>query len=232
MESGTLYLSAVGTLAVCSTLVRIFVLSQYKFRIVIPFIPILSFLLVGLAVGLSTTLSPISKTSTWYAYQLIFGFGAGICPSQTWDLIMADQSSTPTSRSLVDFGKSLGRVLGIGIAQTIFMSLLNHGKPSVVPDFRLVFDWSHDTDLSNEGVDTARYDLQIEYKNALMPAFYLSVAPALLIALAVVLISTFWLLRWPSRWMRRHWKRRYGEESLRSCDRTTIGVRPALHALV
>ncbi|KAL3426835.1 efflux pump [Phlyctema vagabunda] len=95
-----------------------------------------SAILIAIASGLLSTLTPHTSTSKWIGYQLLAGFGRG-CGMQM--PIVAVQNILPPEQipigmSLIVFCQTFGGSLFLAFAQTIFNSGLIHGLRKHAPD--------------------------------------------------------------------------------------------------
>ena len=88
-------------------------------------------ILAAIASGLLFTIQVSTKNSTLAGYQLLAGFGLGICNQISYNAVqyMLPKHQVVMGGAIVSFCNSLGPVLGTNIAQALFVSsFANHLK--------------------------------------------------------------------------------------------------------
>ncbi|KAJ6473219.1 major facilitator superfamily domain-containing protein [Mycena sanguinolenta] len=144
---------------------------------------ILSSLMMGVGAGLISTFAVNTGHAHWMGYQILFGLGAGFGMQQP---IMAAQTvlsleDIPTGTSLIMFGQTLGGSLFVSVAQNVFTNKLKDGLASHVPSLNPAIVLSAGATSLRNAVDAQYLPAVISaYNDALVSAFYVSVAMACL----------------------------------------------------
>ncbi|KAJ7735121.1 major facilitator superfamily domain-containing protein [Mycena maculata] len=153
---------------------------------------ILSSLLMAVGAGLISTFGVSTGHAHWIGFQVIYGLGVGFGMQQP---IMAAQTvlslqDIPTGTSLIMFMQTLGGALFVSVAQNVFSNKLSSGLASQVPgvDSSIVL---------SAGATSLRDSISAEflpavlavYNQALISAFYVSVAMAALSLLGALTIE-------------------------------------------
>ncbi|KAJ7160574.1 major facilitator superfamily transporter [Mycena crocata] len=155
-----------------------------------PFL-ILSSIITSIGTGLLTTLTVHSGKSMWIPFEIICGFGAGLGMQQP---ILAAQAvltltDIPIGTSIIMFSQTLGGALFISIAQNVFSNKLISGLggiPGVSPALVLS---AGATSLKKAIPEAQLPAVLVAYNQALISAFYVSVAMACLSLIGALVIE-------------------------------------------
>lgn len=147
---------------------------------------IASSIIMAIGVGLLSTWEVDTGPAKWIGYQIIYGIGVGIGMQQS---LIAVQTvlplrDIPIGTSIINFALTLGGALFISVAQNVFTNRLIANLATAAPNIpsQIVLKTGA-TELKDAvlKIDAVSLDgVQIAYNNALMSAFYVSVAMAAL----------------------------------------------------
>ncbi|KAJ7617034.1 major facilitator superfamily domain-containing protein [Roridomyces roridus] len=144
---------------------------------------LLSSVFAAVGTGLITTLSTTSNHTRWLPFEIICGLGMGFGMQQPMLAAQAvlDIADVPTGTSVIMFSQTLGGALFISIAQNVFTNKLVQGivdrVPSVDPNLVL----GAGATALRTVVPTESFGAVLTvYNDALVSAFYVSVAMAAL----------------------------------------------------
>ena len=89
--------------------------------------------IMSVGAGLLTTLHTNTGHAKWIGYQVIFGFGLGMCAQQSSlaAQTVLDKRDAPTGISLAFFAQTLGGAIFVSVGQNIFSSHLVSGLSKV-----------------------------------------------------------------------------------------------------
>ncbi|KAJ7213234.1 major facilitator superfamily transporter [Mycena rebaudengoi] len=142
-----------------------------------------SSVLLAVGAGLLTTLKVDSGPARWIGYQIIYGLGGGLGMQQP--MIAAQTvlqlADVPVGTSILMFTQTLGGALFISVGQNVFTNKLVSGLVSKVPGINPTIVLGAGATSIRGAVD-ARFlpDVLVVYNQALISAFYVSVAMAAL----------------------------------------------------
>ncbi|KAJ7197012.1 major facilitator superfamily domain-containing protein [Mycena pura] len=142
---------------------------------------ILSSLLMGIGAGLLSTFSTSTGHAHWIGFQVIYGFGVGFGMQQP---IMAAQTvlslaDIPTGTALIMFLQTLGGALFVSVGQNVFTNKLGSGLARRVPGVDPAIVLSAGATSLRGLIDAGDLAAVLAvYNDALMAAFYVSVAMA------------------------------------------------------
>ncbi|KAJ7886158.1 DHA14-like major facilitator [Mycena olivaceomarginata] len=153
---------------------------------------ILSSVLAAVGAGLITTFGVGTGHAHWIGYQIIYGLGVGFGMQQP---IIAAQTvlsleDIPTGTSLVMFAQTLGGALFVSVGQNVFTNKLKDGLASQVPSLNPAIVLSAGATSLRDSVDPQFLPAVISaYNDALVSAFYVSVAMACLSLIGALAIE-------------------------------------------
>ncbi|KAJ7200967.1 major facilitator superfamily transporter [Mycena rebaudengoi] len=142
-----------------------------------------SSVLLAVGAGLLATLKVDSGPARWIGYQIIYGLGGGLGMQQP--MIAAQTvlqlADVPVGTSILMFTQTLGGALFISVGQNVFTNKLVSGLVSKVPGINPTIVLGAGATSIRGAVD-ARFlpDVLVVYNQALISAFYVSVAMAAL----------------------------------------------------
>ncbi|OTA99368.1 hypothetical protein M426DRAFT_76399 [Hypoxylon sp. CI-4A] len=139
---------------------------------------LLSAVMMPIAAGLLTTLTPSTSSSKWIGYQILFGFGLGFGAQQPLNCAQTilERSDIATGAALVTFTRFLGSAIFLPVAQTIFLNSLVEklsNLPGIDPD---TVSSGGVTELRNLASGDDLTVLLSDYNDALINVFYMVVA--------------------------------------------------------
>ncbi|KAK7946304.1 MFS toxin efflux pump [Apiospora aurea] len=90
-------------------------------------------ILMGIGVGLLTTLAPTSGPAAWIGWQVIFGLGMGLAIPQPWSAIQTALAAeeVPLGMSAVSFAISISAALSTSVSQNVLTNLPRQGLRDV-----------------------------------------------------------------------------------------------------
>ncbi|KAJ7200968.1 major facilitator superfamily domain-containing protein [Mycena rebaudengoi] len=138
-----------------------------------------SSVLLAVGAGLLATLKVDSGPARWIGYQIIYGLGGGLGMQQP--MIAAQTvlqlADVPVGISILMFTETLGGALFISVGQNVFTNKLVSGLVSKVPGINPTIVLGTGATSIRGAVD-ARFlpDVLVVYNQALISAFYVSVA--------------------------------------------------------
>ncbi|KAJ7213235.1 DHA14-like major facilitator [Mycena rebaudengoi] len=138
-----------------------------------------SSVLLAVGAGLLATLKVDSGPARWIGYQIIYGLGGGLGMQQP--MIAAQTvlqlADVPVGISILMFTETLGGALFISVGQNVFTNKLVSGLVSKVPGINPTILLGTGATSIRGAVD-ARFlpDVLVVYNQALISAFYVSVA--------------------------------------------------------
>ncbi|KAJ7136303.1 major facilitator superfamily transporter [Mycena crocata] len=155
-----------------------------------PFI-LASSLITSVGIGLLTMLTVHSGKSKWIAFEIICGVGAGFGMQQP---ILAAQAvltltDIPIGTSIIMFSQTLGGALFISIAQNVFSNKLISGLAGVVNVSPALVLSAGATSLKEAVPDAQLPAVLVVYNQALISAFYVSLAMACLSLIGALAIE-------------------------------------------
>jgi len=140
-------------------------------------------ILVSIGSGLITTFSTTTNHNHWIGYQIIFGLGMGMGMQQTLVAVQTvlPKADVPIGTAIAMFSQTLGGALFISVAQNVFTNKLLENVTEVVPDLNpLTVLGTGATDLIRVIPPQYIDAVQVAYNNALVNAYYVSVATSVL----------------------------------------------------
>ncbi|KAJ7021451.1 DHA14-like major facilitator [Mycena alexandri] len=144
---------------------------------------VLSSILMGVGAGLISTFNTNTGSARWIGFQIIYGLGVGFGMQQP---IIAAQTvlslqDIPTGTSLIMFAQTLGGALFVSVGQNVFTNKLTSGLASNVPGVNPSIVLNAGATSLRNAVDPQYLSAVISvYNDALVTAFYVSVAMACL----------------------------------------------------
>ncbi|KAJ6544229.1 putative HC-toxin efflux carrier [Mycena capillaripes] len=153
---------------------------------------IISTVFMGVGAGLISTFGVNTGHAHWIGYQVIYGLGIGFGMQQP---IMAAQTvlslqDIPTGTSLIMFAQTLGGALFVSVGQNVFTNKLKDGLASRVPSVDPATVLGAGATSLRTAVDASILPAVIAvYNDALVSAFYVSVAMAALSLIGALAIE-------------------------------------------
>ncbi|KAJ5707954.1 hypothetical protein N7488_007755 [Penicillium malachiteum] len=91
--------------------------------------------LMAIATGLYTTLSPTTPPSEWISYQILYGIGVGLAFQQPYTAVQTvlPETSVATALVVLSFTQEVGGIVALSVAQNMFTNRLTRNLTKEVP---------------------------------------------------------------------------------------------------
>jgi hypothetical protein len=143
--------------------------------------------IMAIGAGLLTTLQVNSPTGHWVGYQILYGFGMGMCfqaPNLAAQTVLPTRD-VPIGTSLMFFMQLLGASIFIPVGQYVLLTQLGHKLAGIGGLDLEAISSSGATSLSTSVPEHLRETVLLAYNAALRDVFRLGLAITCLIVLGI-----------------------------------------------
>lgn len=153
---------------------------------------VLGSVMMIVATGLLTQLSPSTPAASWIAYQIVYGFGCGLAFQQPYTAVQTvlPEARVPTALVTLSFTQEIGGIVALSVSQNVFINRLVKGLTKVVPGLnpKDLLD-SGALDIIRSVPEDLRDRVLGVYNDALVDVFYIALGLTCLSLIAGMVIE-------------------------------------------